>query len=66
MKNHFRLFPLILIVVGSVLLLAKQGLIAHDVLRNWWPLILIAVGVAGLLRGPRVCCGNATQQDKLG
>ena len=55
MKPYFRIFPLVLIVVGSVLLLSKQGVIDPAFLRNWWPLLLIAVGVAGLLRPPRAC-----------
>lgn len=50
MKPVFRLFPAALIVMGLVLLLAQQGLITLPSLRGWWPLVLVAVGVRGLLR----------------
>jgi hypothetical protein len=65
MNPQFRLFPLALIVVGLFLLATKQGLIDPALLRGWWPLILVAVGVAGLLRPPRIRHCEA-RQDKRG
>lgn len=45
---------IILIVVGLFFLLSNFGIISIDALKNllatWWPLVLIAVGVAGILR----------------
>lgn len=43
---------IVLIVVGVLFLLSNQGLIPRlgPLLREWWPLILIAVGVGLLLR----------------
>ena len=50
-------WSLILIVLGTVFLASNLGLISFGELRQWlatwWPLILIAVGVAGLLRRTR-------------
>lgn len=47
-------WPVVLIVLGAVFLAANLGLISFGELRQllarWWPLILIAIGVAGLLR----------------
>ncbi len=62
MRPQFRLFPIALIVVGLFLLAGKQGLIDPALLRDWWPLILVAVGLAGLLRPPRVKCREAGQK----
>jgi len=45
--------PIVLIVLGVVFLANNLGLLRFfdfwDVLSTWWPLILIAVGVGGLL-----------------
>ena len=50
----FAIWPVILIVLGTAFLAHNLGLVPFDVLRDliatWWPLILIAVGVSGLLR----------------
>ena len=50
-------WPLALIVIGAVFLASNLGLISFGELRQWlatwWPLILIAIGVAGLLRRTR-------------
>lgn len=48
-----RIFPLILIAVGVFGLLKHYGLIDPASLHLFWPLLLIAVGVALLARGPR-------------
>jgi hypothetical protein len=44
--------PLVLIVLGTLFLLANLGLLPHfgPFIAKWWPLILIAVGVSLLLR----------------
>lgn len=48
------LWPVILILLGLVFLAHNLGFLPlgalRDFLRTWWPLILIAVGVAGLAR----------------
>jgi len=51
------IWPLILIVLGLIFLASNLGMVSFGELRQllatWWPLILIAVGVAGLLRRAR-------------
>ena len=69
-----RVFPLVLIGVGSVFLLSKLGVIPAELVRETlstgWPLILIAVGVAGLLgrgscpRGPHRRCRNQAPETE--
>ena len=50
----FAIWPVILIVLGLAFLAHNLGLVPFEVLRDlistWWPLILIAVGVSGLMR----------------
>lgn len=50
-------WPVILIVIGSVLLLSNLGILPlHEMkalMATWWPLILIAVGVSALFRRGR-------------
>jgi hypothetical protein len=46
---RFHLFGIILIVVGVFLLLAKFNPDLASLLFDWWPLILIALGVSKLL-----------------
>ena len=50
----FALWPVILILLGLVFLAHNLGLVPFHVLRDviatWWPLILIAVGISGLMR----------------
>ncbi len=38
------LTPLILIIIGVVFLMEKLGIIGHDVISQWWPLLLIFIG----------------------
>jgi hypothetical protein len=51
------LWPVVLIFLGAAFLAGNLGVISFGELRQllatWWPLILIAVGVAGLLRRTR-------------
>jgi hypothetical protein len=51
------LWPLILILLGALFLLHNLGVLPlgalKQLLATWWPLILIAVGVAGLARRGR-------------
>jgi hypothetical protein len=46
-------FPVVLIIVGLLILAHNLGYIGfaqlRDLLATWWPLILIAVGVTGLV-----------------
>ena len=47
MKGHF--FAIALILVGAFFLLTNLGLITvsiGEILRVWWPAILIAVGIS--------------------
>jgi hypothetical protein len=51
------LAALVLIVVGGFMLLSNLGLIdinLRELLSTWWPLILIAVGVALFLTPERI------------
>lgn len=63
MNNPYRVWPIILIVVGMALLLAKQGLITLPSLHTWWPAILVALGIRWLV-WPRKSCrySRNTQQ----
>ena len=40
---------IVLIVIGVVFLLGNFGLLQFGWLRDWWPLILIALGVWSLI-----------------
>ena len=46
--------PILLIVVGAVLLLANLGLIQigmlKEIVKQWWPALLIVIGVLQLSR----------------
>jgi uncharacterized integral membrane protein len=50
----YALGPVILILLGLIFLAHNLGFLPFGVLRDffstWWPLILIALGVAGLAR----------------
>ena len=48
-----RILPLVLIAIGVFELLNQYGLIDPAALQLFWPLLLIGLGVAMLLRGPR-------------
>jgi len=48
---------IVLILAGSFMLLTNLGVIdisLRELLRNWWPLILIAVGVGLFLTPERI------------
>jgi hypothetical protein len=47
--------PIVLIALGSAFLLSNLGLLPRlgPLFTRWWPLILIAIGVALLLRRRR-------------
>jgi hypothetical protein len=53
-----RIFPIALIVIGSLGLAKYFGLIPVGMFHVIGPLLLIALGVALLLRGPRGCRGD--------
>lgn len=48
-----RIFPLALIAVGGIALLNHYGLLDPAWVQLFWPLLLIGIGVAMLVRGPR-------------
>lgn len=48
-----RIFPLALIAIGTFGLLKHYGFIDPAFMHLFWPLLLIAIGVAMLVRGPR-------------
>lgn len=48
-----RIFPLVLIAIGVFGVLKHYGLIDPAALHLLWPLLLIGVGAAMLVRGPR-------------
>ena len=58
---RFRIFPIVLIALGSGLLLTKLGVLPGEevrlLLHTWWPALLIALGAAMLL-SPRKACGH--------
>jgi hypothetical protein len=51
--NRNLVWPLVLIVVGALFLAHNLGYLAFAQLREligtWWPLILIALGIGGLV-----------------
>lgn len=53
-----RIFPIALIVIGSLGLAKSFGLIPVGAFHVIGPALLIALGVALLLRGPRACHGG--------
>jgi uncharacterized membrane protein len=52
MRSASKVGAVILIVLGAVFLLGNLGLIPHlgPLLAQWWPLILIVVGVYLLIK----------------
>lgn len=68
---RFRLFPIILILIGMTFLMGNLGIVPKDELRQlfhtWWPLLLVGIGSVMILR-PRGHCHHrrrGTQQDAL-
>jgi uncharacterized membrane protein len=53
-----RIFPIALIVIGSLGVARHLGLIPVGMLHLIGPLLLIALGVALLFRRPRRCMGD--------
>ena len=53
-----RIFPIALIVIGSLGITKYLGLIPSGMLHLIGPLLLIALGVALLFRRPRRCRGD--------
>ncbi len=58
-----RLFPLILIAVGLVTLLTNLGVLPVEWGRQWWPVLLIAIGVAALFRPPSMRRGRRCEDE---
>jgi hypothetical protein len=56
--NRNLVWPIVLIVVGALFLAHNLGWLAFAQLREligtWWPLILIALGIGGLLNRKRL------------
>ena len=45
LRRHRGIFgPVILLIIGSVFLLERTGVMQREVLTHWWPLLLIFVG----------------------
>jgi hypothetical protein len=53
-KNRNLVWPIVLIVVGILFLAYNLGYLRFselkDIIGTWWPLILIALGIAGLVQ----------------
>jgi hypothetical protein len=58
-----RIFPIALIIIGSLGLARYYGLIPIGMFHVIGPLLLIALGVALLLRRPRSCGGHWRARD---
>jgi hypothetical protein len=56
--NRNLIWPIVLIVIGVLFLAHNLGYLAFAQLREligtWWPLILIALGIGGLLNRKRL------------
>lgn len=54
MKNNQVVWPITLIVVGVLFLAYNLGFVRfaqlREIVATWWPLILIALGIAGLMQ----------------
>ncbi|HVN94892.1 MAG TPA: DUF5668 domain-containing protein [Syntrophorhabdaceae bacterium] len=50
MRSRRGLGAYILIILGGIFLLYNFGLLPHPLFAQWWPLILIFVGVLSLMR----------------
>ena len=65
---RFRIFPIVLIALGSGLLLTKLGILPGEEIRlllhTWWPTLLIALGAAMLL-SPRKGCSHWRERHSL-
>ena len=61
-----RIFPVALIVIGSLGVARHLGLIPVGMLHLVGPLLLIALGVALLFRRPRRFCGEGRGRDGRG
>ncbi|WP_348754169.1 DUF5668 domain-containing protein [uncultured Aquincola sp.] len=48
-----RIFPIVLILIGGFGLLRHYGYIDREMMQLLWPLLLIGIGVALLVRKPR-------------
>lgn len=57
-SNRNLVWPIVLIVIGVLFLAHNLGYLAFAQLREligtWWPLILIALGIGGLLNRKRL------------
>jgi hypothetical protein len=53
-KNRDIVWPIVLIVVGVLFLAYNLGYVKFselkDIIGTWWPVILIALGIAGLVQ----------------
>jgi hypothetical protein len=58
LEQIMRIFPIALIVIGSLGVAKHLGLIPIGMLHLIGPLLLIALGVALLVRRPRLCRGD--------
>jgi hypothetical protein len=56
--NRNLVWPIVLIIVGALFLAHNLGWLAfaqlRDLIGTWWPLILIALGIGGLLNRKRL------------
>ncbi|MBI4986718.1 MAG: hypothetical protein HZC24_15585 [Rhodocyclales bacterium] len=56
---RFRIFPVVLVVLGVTLLLGNLGIVPREEIRyfihTWWPLLLVGIG-AGMLLLPKGYC----------
>ena len=56
--NRNLVWPIVLIIVGALFLAHNLGWLAFAQLREligtWWPLILIALGIGGLLNRRKI------------
>jgi hypothetical protein len=50
MKSKSGVGAFILIALGIIFLLSNFGLLPHPFMKQWWPLILVLVGVLLLTR----------------
>ena len=67
MRRHprtFHLWPLILIAAGTALLLSNFGLMPHLYFNEWWPVLLILLGLRALM-WPRDRSDGGCQQRSV-
>jgi len=50
MRSKHGIGAYILIALGAIFLMSNFGLLPHPLMKQWWPLVLVLVGILLLIR----------------